>query len=70
MEIAAAVIAMAHKLGLKVVAEGIESKEQWNFLRNNNCDLGQGYMIGKPMTARAILDMVEEQGDSLDISSF
>ena len=69
MEIAAAVIAMAHKLKLKVVAEGIESREQWEFLKNNHCDLGQGYMIGKPMSAQSILDMVVQEGDTLDMSS-
>jgi diguanylate cyclase (GGDEF)-like protein/PAS domain S-box-containing protein len=51
MEIAAAVIAMAHKLNLKVVAEGVETEAQWNFLKNNQCDIAQGYLMGRPMTA-------------------
>lgn len=49
MEIAAAVIAMAHKLELKVVAEGVETEEQLKFLQENHCDLCQGYYFGKPM---------------------
>ncbi|HET8706935.1 MAG TPA: EAL domain-containing protein, partial [Pseudomonadales bacterium] len=49
MEIAAAVIAMAHKLELKVVAEGVETEEQLKFLQENHCDLCQGYFFGKPM---------------------
>jgi EAL domain-containing protein (putative c-di-GMP-specific phosphodiesterase class I) len=51
MEITAAVIAMAHKLNLRVVAEGIETKEQLDFLRSNRCEYGQGYLIARPMSA-------------------
>jgi diguanylate cyclase (GGDEF)-like protein/PAS domain S-box-containing protein len=49
MEITAAVVAMAHKLNLKVVAEGIETKAQLDFLKDNGCEFGQGYYIAKPM---------------------
>ncbi len=49
MEITAAVIAMAHKLHLKVVAEGIETQAQLDFLKDNRCEYGQGYYIAKPM---------------------
>ncbi|OUR66797.1 hypothetical protein A9Q73_06620 [Bermanella sp. 47_1433_sub80_T6] len=49
MEITAAVIAMAHKLHLKVVAEGIETQAQLDFLKDNHCEYGQGYYIAKPM---------------------
>ncbi|MCW9012722.1 MAG: EAL domain-containing protein [Gammaproteobacteria bacterium] len=69
MEIAAAVIAMAHKLKLQVIAEGVESKAQWDFLKRNQCDLGQGYMIGKPMSSKEILKLVLDHGDILDISA-
>jgi predicted signal transduction protein with EAL and GGDEF domain len=48
MEITAAVIAMAHKLKLKVVAEGVETKEQLGFLRENDCDRVQGYYCSIP----------------------
>ncbi|MGK0247829.1 MAG: diguanylate cyclase (GGDEF)-like protein/PAS domain S-box-containing protein [Oleispira sp.] len=50
MAITSAVIAMAHKLGMKVVAEGIETQEQLDFLRENNCDDGQGYLLSRPLT--------------------
>ncbi len=56
MEIAAAVIAMAHKLKLEVIAEGVETQAQWDFLKRNHCDTGQGYMIGKPMTAKQFMN--------------
>ncbi len=49
MEITAAVVAMAHKLNLKVVAEGIETQAQLDFLTENKCEFGQGYFIAKPM---------------------
>jgi diguanylate cyclase (GGDEF)-like protein/PAS domain S-box-containing protein len=47
--IAEAVIAMAHKLGMKVVAEGVETIEQRDLLVAAACDYGQGYLFAKPM---------------------
>lgn len=43
------VLAMCRELGLKVVAEGIEKTEQANTLEDYHCDIGQGYLYGKPM---------------------
>jgi EAL domain-containing protein (putative c-di-GMP-specific phosphodiesterase class I) len=50
MAITSAVISMAHKLGMKVVAEGIETQEQLEFLREHKCDYGQGYLFSRPLT--------------------
>lgn len=50
MAITSAVIAMAHKLSMKVVAEGIETQEQLDFLKENNCDDGQGYLLSRPLS--------------------
>jgi len=44
-------IELAHNLGLRVVAEGIESKLVWNMLRSYGCDQGQGYFMSKPVPA-------------------
>ena len=49
--IAAAIIAMAHNLRLNVVAEGVETHEQFEFLRGLDCDYMQGYLFGRPQTA-------------------
>jgi len=43
-----AVVAMAHKLGLKVVAEGIETEQQLAVLTSCHCDIGQGFLFGRP----------------------
>lgn len=44
------VIEMAKKLGYETVAEGVETKEQFNYLRKKNCDIIQGFLLGKPVT--------------------
>ncbi len=49
-------ITIAHKLGMKVVAEGVETLEQLVFLDNQNCDIAQGYFFSKPIPANEILD--------------
>ncbi len=54
MAITAAIIAMAHKLQLKVVAEGVETEEQLDFLRANDCDLIQGYLFSRPLSLEAL----------------
>jgi len=49
-----AIIAIAHKLHLKVVAEGVESQEQHDFLRAAGCDMVQGYLHSQPLSAGEI----------------
>ena len=51
-----AIIAMAHALDLSVVAEGVEDQGQVDMLGALGCDYGQGYFIGKPMTAKQVTD--------------
>jgi len=47
--IARAVIAMAHSMNLKVVAEGVETEEQFEFLKAHDCEVIQGYLISRPV---------------------
>ena len=59
MEITSAVIAMAHNLKLKVVAEGIETAEQLAFLRRHRCDVGQGYLFDRPIPGSELVEALK-----------
>ncbi len=48
--ITAAIISMAQQLSLKVIAEGVETKEQLNYLRSCGCQEVQGYLVSNPLT--------------------
>ncbi len=58
-----AIIAMAHGLRLEVIAEGVETAEQWEYLRSLDCDFVQGYYFGKPMPQAAFEDYLVAQLD-------
>jgi len=55
-----AAIQMAHGLGLKVVAEGVENEEIWNRLKQMGCDYGQGFWIAKTMPIDDLLTWIDE----------
>ena len=57
-----AIIAMAHTLKLKVIAEGVETEAQRVFLKNNGCDEFQGYLMSRPVEAGEFAQMLEQQG--------
>lgn len=59
-----AVIKMVKKLGLETVAEGVETKEQYEYLKKMNCDNIQGFYLGKPMSAdkiKALISKINEK---------
>ena len=56
-----AIIVMAHKLGLRVIAEGVETAEQSDILKAAGCDYGQGYFYARPMPAAAMFALTTEQ---------
>lgn len=53
-------IEMAHNLGLKVTAEGVETQKIWDMLKAHGCDLAQGYLMGKPMPSDELMRWVRE----------
>lgn len=59
--IARTIVSMAQQLNFAVVAEGIETESQMTFLNALGCDIGQGYLFGKPMGAAKLADMVTAQ---------
>ena len=54
------VIGLAQDLKISVVAEGVESAEQLDYLRQSNCDEVQGYLIGRAMAANQVLALLDE----------
>jgi diguanylate cyclase (GGDEF)-like protein len=58
-------IELAHRMGLKVVAEGVEEPEAWNLLRRLGCDYAQGYLISPPLAAAAVPAFVRQANQLL-----
>lgn len=53
-------LGMAQQLGMKTVAEGVEDREDWEFLRAAGCDLAQGYFIARPMQAATLAEWMDD----------
>lgn len=64
-----AIIAMAKALKMQVIAEGIENLEQGHFLRDNGCDMSQGYYYSKPASAEHIKSMLFDKSDRMHASA-
>ena len=61
LALTAAIIAMAHSLGMTVVAEGVEKEGQASLLRDRGCDLAQGYWFGHPLPLDAFLALLDAE---------
>ncbi len=56
--IARAVLALAHALELKTVAEGVETEVQWAWLQEHGCDVAQGFLLSKPLEVHVFEDLI------------
>ncbi len=62
-------VSMIKSLGIQVVAEGVETREQADFLRHTGCDLAQGYFFSRPVPAAQFEELLKEEGsDSKPLS--
>jgi diguanylate cyclase (GGDEF)-like protein/PAS domain S-box-containing protein len=66
MSIIRAVIALGKSLRIKITAEGVESAAQLNLLKQENCDLVQGYLLGKPMPKEDLAALLHDTPDAPD----
>ncbi|QQZ62965.1 EAL domain-containing protein [Paenibacillus sonchi] len=55
------IIILGHKMGLEVVAEGVEDADQLAFLKEADCDKVQGYLISRPVPQRGVIELLEPQ---------
>jgi diguanylate cyclase (GGDEF)-like protein len=60
-----AIIAMSHSLGIKAIAEGVETGEQLDFLRRHGCDAVQGYCLSRPLPAEAFTHFLRHTPQAL-----
>jgi EAL domain-containing protein (putative c-di-GMP-specific phosphodiesterase class I) len=58
-----AIVAMAHRLDLTVVAEGVESADQLAFLDACACDLAQGFLLGRPVAAKTFAGQLRQSAE-------
>ena len=61
-ELTRAVIALAQRLGMETVAEGVETEQQHRFLRDEGCDHVQGFLLGRPVTPERFADFLRGEG--------
>jgi diguanylate cyclase (GGDEF)-like protein len=64
------IVVMAHALGKRVVAEGIETAEQLEFLRERRCDIAQGFYLARPLSAQIVTELLQARAQSGDTGEF
>ena len=58
-----AIVSMGHLLGCKIIAEGVETESQMNKLKEYDCDVLQGYLLGKPMSFEDAFEICRKQAE-------
>ncbi|GAB4227190.1 MAG: EAL domain-containing protein [Elainellaceae cyanobacterium] len=61
------IVALGHSLNLEVVAEGVETLEQWNFLQSIRCNAMQGYFLSKPLSVEAISPFISRRFKNIPV---
>ena len=59
-EVSMAIVKLSHSLGYKVIAEGIEKKEQEHFLKEHGCDYGQGFYFSRPLSSDELISFIRD----------
>ena len=65
LEIVRAIIGLGHNLGINVIAEGIENQDQLDLLRSYGCGFGQGFYLGRPLSADDSQHLIQNAANSL-----
>ncbi len=60
-DLVTAIIGLAHNLGMAAVAEGVETRDQMDFLQRHRCDEIQGYLIGRPVSAENLVSLFDRR---------
>ncbi|MBK1679871.1 putative bifunctional diguanylate cyclase/phosphodiesterase [Rhodocyclus tenuis] len=66
--LARTIIAMAHNLGLTVVAEGVETEAQRDFMRTEHCEILQGHLLGRPMPQEQVIELLATKAGAETVS--
>ena len=65
-EIVKTIVALAHNLGMEVIAEGVETVEQWQKLRTLGCQYAQGYLFSRPVQEERVIELLAADGIDLE----
>jgi len=64
--ICSAIIVLGHELGLDIIAEGVETEPQRDYLKHLNCDMLQGFLYSKPLPAEQVVDFIRRWNSQFD----
>jgi EAL domain-containing protein (putative c-di-GMP-specific phosphodiesterase class I) len=64
--ICSAIIVLGHELGLDIIAEGVETEPQRDYLKRLNCDLLQGFLYSKPLPPEQVVDFIRRWNSQFD----